>query len=754
MYLSKIEKQYVKDVIALTLKFTFISFVSIFLPILFVKYKKRKYRQIFGENGLDLRKTVSFTFSYLLYYFCDFFLLGGVDKIHRKYLFIKDDYEHYLTEKNYDYPEYSLDLDFSSIDFIELPYFSEPLVSIIIPCHDNYRLTMNCIRSIQKYTCGIAYEVIVADDNSDDETKNISSHVKNVVHVLNTKEKGFSFNCNSGANAAKGLYLLFLNNDTQVQPDYLLYLLGTLKNNSDIGIVGSMLLNRDNTIQEAGASIFRSGYGYLHGFNETIINKAEYNYVRDTDYVSGAALFIRKDLFNDLDGFDEIYGLGYYEDVDLCLKTWSQAKKRVVFQPLSRIVHFGHLSFDSSLKETLMNKNKEIFFKKNSAYLAKYHIPGKKELYLGKDHSVCKKQMLVFDDQVLTPSFDTGSRVTLSYMQFFKKNGFNVKFFCPLVDYSKFDSITNMQQEGFEIITSPISLWLKKYGQYLDCVFLTRPNLGKRYISMLRTYTNAFIIFYGHDLYFLRQYRLNVNQNEENADKIMQEQKKDEIDVYRKMDLSVFASKYEEDLVRKELPFNYLSTIPIFLFDPQKMDLFSYDSSLRQDLLFVGGFRHTPNIEGVIWFVNKVFPSIKKQISNLKFYIVGSFPPAEVMKLSEVKDVIVTGFVSDEELSGFYSQAKLVVAPLLSGAGLKGKIIEALYNKVPVVTTSVGAEGIDNSLNVISIADSPEDFSNQVVNLYFDDNELNKMSNNSKKFIENNFTENVTKRIFSKYIDI
>ena len=120
-----------------------------------------------------------------------------------------------------------------------------------------------------------------------------------------------------------------------------------------------------------------------------------------------------------------------------------------------------------------------------------------------------------------------------------------------------------------------------------------------------------------------------------------------------------------------------------------------------------------------MWFVKDILPLLIEHVPDIKLHIVGSNTPNEIRKLAG-EHVIVDGFVSDEELSRLYHSCKVVVAPLRYGAGVKGKIIEALYNRSAVVTTSIGAEGIPSENAPFAIADTPEDFAKAVLAAYMD----------------------------------
>ena len=163
-----------------------------------------------------------------------------------------------------------------------------------------------------------------------------------------------------------------------------------------------------------------------------------------------------------------------------------------------------------------------------------------------------------------------------------------------------------------------------------------------------------------------------------------------------------------------------------------------YDFGSRRDLMFIGGFGHTPNIDAMLWFVKEVFPKVDKSL-GIKFYIAGSNATPEIKKLAS-ENVIIKGFVSDEELAQMYNSCRMVVVPLRYGAGIKGKNVEAMKFGVPIITTSVGAEGIDGIESVASVIDSVDEMAKEISRLYNDKDELNRRSIASRELIVKKFS--------------
>ena len=636
-----------------------------------------------------------------------------------------------------------------------IPIFSKVKVSIIIPVYNNFHITKRCVWSIAKNTGNVPYEIIIADDCSNDETKKIESIIKNVKRIKTESNGGFLLNCNNAAKKANGEYLVFLNNDTVVQKGWLEPLLDLIESDSEIGLVGSQLIYPDGTLQEAGGIVYRDANAANYGNGQDPQN-IEFNYVKEVDYISGASILLSKETWESLGGFDERYIPAYYEDTDLSFMIRYKLNLKVKYQPLSKVVHFEGRSNGVNLTQgikryQLINKNK--FYEKWKAELNKFHAIDGNQNFLARDHSFLRKTILVIDWKVLSFTKDAGSRASYHYLHYFKKLGFNVKFWAHEM-YEEEDYLKRFLQDGFEVLSAskngPFVHWIREYGSFIDFVYLNRPNVSKHYIDSIRRYTKAKVIYQGHDLEYLRNFRIRKNNGDANAEKLLEIEKNEELTLIQKMDTVCFFSNFEVDLLKQKNSFIDYKQVPLFIYDSEKYN--NYNACERKNILFVGGFRHYPNVEAIHWFVKEVFPLITAKLPKVSLYIVGSHPPESVIKMKS-DNIIVTGYVSDNELDKIYNEARLAVVPLLSGAGVKGKVIEAIYNKIPVVTTSVGAEGIINNEDFLTLADDPDSFAKAVVTLYSDFKTLNSKSKLSIQFINDNFSERAANRVFEHILN-
>ncbi len=646
------------------------------------------------------------------------------------------------------------------------PYAENPEVSIIIPAYNQVQYTYLCLVSILAHTSDVSYEVIIADDVSTDATEHLDRYAQGIALCRNKTNQGFLKNCNHGAEKARGRYLMFLNNDTQVTEGWLSSLVKLMESDESIGMTGSKLVYPDGRLQEAGGIIWSDGSGWNYGRADNP-DKPEYNYVKDVDYISGAAILIRSNLWKQIGGFDERYAPAYCEDSDLAFEV-RKAGYRVVYQPLSKVVHYEGVSNGTDVQGTGLKRyqveNSEKLREKWAAELANQcENTGNPDPFRARERSMGKKIILVVDHYVPTYDKDAGSKTTFQYLKMFVNKGYVVKFlgdnFAHEEPYS-----TTLEQMGIEILSGAdyeagIWNWLRDHGKDIAIAYLNRPHIAIKYVDFLKENTSCRIIYYGHDLHYLREGREYMLTKDEERLKSAEYWKAIEMSLFYKADMSYYPSYVEREAVKSEDENIPVKDIVAYVYDQFRDDI-PEDFEKREGLLFVGGFAHPPNGDAVVWFAREVYPLIRGNMEAAgqtppDFYVVGSRVTEEIKALEQPgSGIVIKGFVSEEELTELYDRTRMVVVPLRYGAGVKGKVVEALYHGAAVVTTTVGAEGIPQAEEVMAIADQPEAFAQAVCALYTSPEACQALSRRAQEYIREKYSMEAAWKVIEEDFEI
>lgn len=251
--------------------------------------------------------------------------------------------------------------------------------------------------------------------------------------------------------------------------------------------------------------------------------------------------------------------------------------------------------------------------------------------------------------------------------------------------------------------------------------FMTEEQFGWR---VDRFSPNSLKILDTEDLHFLRDARLQGYKKKRDPEVFYRDSElaKREIAAIYRCDLSLIISEVEMDLLSRTfgIPSDLLWYLPFLLEDPlaQQEQLISFHQ--RKDLVSIGNFLHEPNKQAVLFLKEAIWPRIRQKLPGARLHIYGAYPTRHIMGLHDPK----TGFLVHgriEDARGMMQGARLCLAPLAFGAGLKGKFILAMECGTPSVTTAVGAEGLSGEHPWPGyIADDPEAFSEAVIALYQD----------------------------------
>ena len=626
----------------------------------------------------------------------------------------------------------------------------KPLISIIIPIYGKPELTINCLESLQNTKTKYTYEVIIIDDHSKGKAYDLFANIKGVKYYRNKTNSGFVLSCNKGSQLAKGQYLIFLNNDTLVSKNWLDPLINRLEKDSSIGLVGSLLIYPDNRIQEAGGIIFSDGSGWNYG-NGATQSSYEYSYAREVDYCSGASIAISAKLFNSIGKFDERYIPAYYEDTDLAFSVRNSGYK-VVFEPRSIVKHIEGASSGTDTTKGMKKFqpiNQIKFVEKWNRVLESDHFLSPEYLTLARDRSA-KKLALIIDHYVPEPDKDSGSVRMRAIIKILQELGYKITFWPQnLSKNSKYGE--ELQENGVEVVYGPVDFlkFSKERARFYDLVLMSRPSVAPAYIDIVKSlYNNAHIIFDTVDLSFIRLSRQAKIEKNEALAEVAEGWRKVELGLMLKTDATLVVSEEDVKILNTMLPSVNLSMVSNILnIDTGNLT----DFINRSGLLFIGGFSHQPNVDAVIWFCEKIMPELTKHMPNIILRVVGSNPPDNILRLAD-KNIRILGFI--ENIDPIFKSSKLFISPLRYGAGVKGKVNQAMQFGIPVVGTSISFEGMhmENEQDCV-VANSEKEFVKNIIDMYSNEAKWNLISKNSQRILKEYFSPEVAKKSLKDLIN-
>jgi GT2 family glycosyltransferase len=620
----------------------------------------------------------------------------------------------------------------------------DPEVSVIVPVYNQFLYTLRCLWSILRAGDGARLQVIVADDGSSDETRAYFSALPGITYVRNPQNLGFLRSCNTAAAKATAPYLFFLNNDTAVLPGWIDSLLDLARTTPEAGLVGSKLVYPDGTLQEAGGFVWADGGGANLGRNADPQDPG-FNLRRDADYISGAAILVPAAVWRDVGGFDDHYAPAYCEDTDLAMRLRNFGW-RVIYQPASVIVHFEGVSSGTSTDSGIKAYQVVNFEKLRKRWnFALENHQTSQTIHPRTIPRPRRPRILIIDHMVPEPDKDAGSVIAWWHVKLLVELGFEVTFLPQnLLLGGHYGN--DLQAQGAEVIHAP---YVKDVNPYLaaragdfDLFMLCRFSEGGKYIERLRQLApETPVIFLPADLHFLRaerEARLKVATPEEMA-RVAQIRHR-ELEVISQATETALVSTYEQDYLRGLGIRDSFTVLPLVMPTLDRVP----PRAGRTGIAFVGGYQHTPNVDAVFHFLKTIWPILHERMPELVFHIVGSKPPPAILAL-DLPNVRVEGFVPD--LDGFLSSRIATIVPLQYGAGIKGKIGSSLAAGVPVVSTSVGAEGMGlKDGTEVLIADAAQEFAAAVERLCTDDDLWSDLSHAGLAFVRREYSPATTKK--------
>ncbi len=362
------------------------------------------------------------------------------------------------------------------------------------------------------------------------------------------------------------------------------------------------------------------------------------------------------------------------------------------------------------------------------------------------------KTILVFDYRILRPEDSTLGRSNDLYSRLLQAQGWRVLLMPYAAEWDghrdgahglKWDDpyAVQLRQQGMIVLSGwPFrwlrASWLQRNAPRLDYVLFRHAEPAEAYLPLLRRAAQTKLIYLAPDLKAVRCQREYEATGKIAAWREAQAVAAQEAAIFQAADALLTRSDEEQEWLTARYG-SKVFRMPLFFYPT--LPVAQPILPAGQTLFFVGNFAHRPNPDGVHWFVRDCLPLLIEQCPQVNLVLAGSFAQADIFALQSAR-IKVLGRVSDQQLFDLYRQARVVIVPLRFGAGVKGKVIEALAHGVPVVTTRFGVEGVAGLTEITPPADTPQAMAAAITRLLTDDAEWRRVALAGQAFVQENFT--------------
>lgn len=620
--------------------------------------------------------------------------------------------------------------------------------SIIVNASGNAEATFQCLRALAREVDLTETEVIVVNSSVDEMTRALLSHFRGLVRVVESAPGGdadgtpnrdfqdlwtrFVKAVSSFARQTRGQHLVFLDGTAVVTHDWLCALIETLERDERAGAVGSMLADAYGRVHQAGGVIWSDGMTSSYGIT-SFVEDRQYKFAREVDFCSAASLAVRGELFERLGGFDARYASGEYAAADLCMGVRELGYK-VVYQPASRVTVFNDMRLPLVMGR---RESREEFRDKWRATLEREHVALNSSDFERAANRKWATQIVVFDDLVPMPDRDAGSARMLHILRALKRWSHPVFISLSKMPQPLYERA--LRREGIET-ASLLDFERLMRERNFRAAILSRPHVAEELLKPIRRASpktrTVFDMVDAHSLRLSREYDLT---NDRATAREAERYHNIEARLACECDVVWCASTADEDYMKRIAQGIATEVVPT-IHPPHERGL---PFAEREHLLFVGNFRHKPNADAVRFYAREVLPRVRESLPTVELLLVGNDAPEEFATYEGVR---LLGYVPDIE--PLLASARVSVAPLRFGAGINGKIGEALAHGLPVLTTTIGAAGIAlrNGEEAL-IADTPEELAAATVRLYTDASLWQKLSDEGYAHVERNFSPRVVCKV-------
>jgi GT2 family glycosyltransferase/glycosyltransferase involved in cell wall biosynthesis len=597
----------------------------------------------------------------------------------------------------------------------------DPIVSVIVVTTGKAADLLDCLKALADNTHEVPFEVIVVENGLAPSASEALAFGASGVRVIKSGvNRGFAGGCNLAARAARGTYLVLLNDDAETQPGWLAPLLEDAEE-PGVGAVGGRVLHMDGTLQEAGSVVWMDGSASGVGRDQRG-DAISLRFRRRVEYCSALCLLVRRDTWEQLGGLDDGYFPAYYEDVDFCLRL-AERGEMVLYEPRSVLRHHESRSSTQRYKEYLcLSHRRKLLERWWQVFEGPGHaVPVDDDAMEEAIHLAMGSppRVLVIDDRMPDSRLGSGYSRMFDVVRDISKAGYRVSVFPTMTTDGNPDALGAL---GVGIVTEPLEKHLRRRTVHYEAVIISRPYNFEHYAKLVRESQPRAHLCYDAEALFHR--RLDAQADLAWSGSAREELRAEadrsralETDIACSADTMVCVSSEEAETARA------LGAKAPFVVEPwlSSPELTPAGFDERSDVLMVASWLagpESPNADGLFWFVNNVMPIVKARLPWVRVRVSGASPPEEVLAVGG-RGVSFVGQLVD--IADGYARTRACIVPLRYGAGVKIKTVEALQYGVPTIATTVGAEGVDlRGTAALTVTDDPREFALALTSLLTD----------------------------------
>jgi len=599
-----------------------------------------------------------------------------------------------------------------------MPSMPNPMVTVIVNGINQLAHIYHLLSSIVMAKESLEFEVIVIVPKG--ERWLTASKVFSQVRFLElVAEEYATAQMMQLAQSCSSQYVVFSNGLHELCSGLLTAFCDKLQHSLHTGVVGGKLLNGNGTIFEAGCQLDQEPSSVVRGYQANWLDP-EFNFVKEVDTFINSPFCIRT---ADLKlAITEVAPTHHFDAMVLAIfDQLRKVKKSIVYLPTA--VGFAQPNAENYYPSVLECVGHLIESRKANYFAA----------------STAKKQILMIDITTPTPDRDAGSYAAMQELSLMSSLGFDIAFLPLDLDF-KVSYTASLQNAGVEVFHKPFyrqasDVFARKMANVVG-VYITRYTVAEQVVTYLKTnFPDIPIFFNNADLHFLREIRTALSLDDEHQLKNALATRTRELEVIDKVDVVLSYTDAEHAVITSHaLRNDNLFKCP-WVLQPK---LTGKNFKARKGIAFLGGFKHLPNVAAIEFFITQVMPLLKVVAPNIILNVYGSHMP-DNFKLYASDNVKIIGYV--ENLDDIFHHCRLFVAPLLTGAGIKGKVLESLAYGVPTVLSPIAAEGtgLNGGLTTL-IANTPAEWADAIVTLYHDEVLWQRMSDNQKILAESNYS--------------